>query len=131
MTVLGAVTGLPAATLGAMIGRQLPFMALILPFYVMFVYGGLRSVRALWPVLLVAGGSFALSQFVASNYIDYSLTDVLASMGSLIVTLGFLRSGSPRPTRNSPSPASARRPPSATDVPPWQGWIRGSWSRPW
>ena len=59
VTVLGAVTGLPAAALGAMIGRQLPFMALILPFYVMALYGGLRSVRALWPVLLVAGGSFA------------------------------------------------------------------------
>ena len=60
VTVLGAVTGLPAATLGAMIGRQLPVMALMLPFYVMALYGGRRSVRALWPVLLVAGGSFAV-----------------------------------------------------------------------
>ena len=58
VTVLGAVTGLPAATLGAMVGRQLPLMALILPFYVIALYGGLRSVRALWPVLLVAGASF-------------------------------------------------------------------------
>ena len=47
VTVLGAVTGLPAPTLGAMIGRQLPFIALILPFYVMALYGGWRSVRAL------------------------------------------------------------------------------------
>ena len=60
VTVLGSVTGLPAATLGAMIGRQLPVMALILPFYVMFVYGGWRSIRDIWPVLLVAGGSFAI-----------------------------------------------------------------------
>ena len=59
VTVLGAVTGLPAQALGAMIGRQFPVLALLLPFYVMAVYGGLRSVRALWPVLLVAGGSFA------------------------------------------------------------------------
>ena len=59
VTVLGAVTGLPAAALGAIIGRQLPFLAFILPFYVMTIYGGFRSVRALWPVLLVAGGSFA------------------------------------------------------------------------
>ena len=58
VTVLGAVTGLPAAALGAMVGRQLPIMALMLPFYVMALYGGWRSVRALWPVLLVAGGSF-------------------------------------------------------------------------
>src|ERR1700674_2961264 len=63
VTVLGAVTGLPASVLGAMIGRQLPFMALLLPFYVMFIYGGMRSLRALWPLLLAAGLSFALSQF--------------------------------------------------------------------
>ena len=80
-----------------MIGRQLPVMALILPFYVMALYGGWRSVRALWPVLLVAGGSFAMSQFVASNFLDYSLTDVLASLGSLIVTLLFLQVWSPAP----------------------------------
>ena len=123
VTVLGAVTGLPAATLGAMIGRQLPFMALLLPFYVMFIYGGLRSVKALWPVLLVAGGSFALSQFVASNYIDYSLTDVLASMGSLIATLGFLMVWKPAPSTEF---AIARIPAAAgtrTDVAPWQGWL--------
>ena len=123
VTVLGAVTGLPAATLGAMIGRQLPFMALMLPFYVMFVYGGLRSVKALWPVLLVAGGSFALSQFVASNYIDYSLTDVLASMGSLIATFLFLAVWGPAP---DPEFAIARVPAAEgtrTDVPAIQGWL--------
>ena len=59
VTVLAAVTGLPANVLGQMVGRQLPFMAFILPFYVMALYGGWRSVRALWPMLLVAGGSFA------------------------------------------------------------------------
>src|SRR6202034_2554875 len=90
ITVLGQVTDLPAVKLGAMIGRQLPFIALLLPFYVMGIYGGGRSVKALWPVLLVAGGSFALSQFISSNYINYALTDVLASLGSRIVTLLFL-----------------------------------------
>ena len=59
ITVLGTVTHLPAAQLGAMVGRQLPFLAVLLPFYVMAVYGGWRSVRALWPMLLVAGGGFA------------------------------------------------------------------------
>jgi len=97
VTVLGAVTGLPAAALGAMIGRQLPVIALILPFYVMTLYGGLRSIRALWPMLPVAGASFAISQFVASNFLDYSLTDVLASLGSLIVTLLFLQVWRPAP----------------------------------
>ncbi len=60
VTVLGAVTGLPAVSLGAMIGRQLPVVAVILPFYVMALYGGMRSLRALWPMLLVAGVSFAV-----------------------------------------------------------------------
>ena len=123
VTVLGAVTGLPAATLGAMIGRQLPFMAVILPFYVMYAYGGMRSVRALWPALLVAGGSFAISQFVTSNFIDYSLTDVLASMGSLLVTLGFLMVWRPAP---DPEFAIARAPLDSArgaEVPAWQGWI--------
>src|SRR5271157_3540069 len=99
VTVLGAVTGLPSNVLGAMIGRQLPFIALLLPFYVMALYGGVRSVRALWPMLLVAGGSFALCQFIASNFLDYALTDVLASIGSLIVTLLFLQVWRPAPDR--------------------------------
>jgi lactate permease len=58
VTVLAAVTGLPAPALAAMIGRQLPIMAMILPFYVMALYGGWRSIRELWPVLAIAGVSF-------------------------------------------------------------------------
>jgi lactate permease len=125
VTVLGQVTGLPAATLGAMIGRQLPFMALMLPFYVMFIYGGLRSVRALWPMLLVSGGSFALCQFLTSNFTDYSLTDVLASLGSLIVTLGFLTVWKPAPDPEFEIPRGAISDERSTrsDVPKWQGWI--------
>ena len=122
VTVLAAVTGLPANVLAAMIGRQLPFMALILPFYVMAFYGGARSVRATWPALLAAGGSFAVCQFLASNYIDYSLTDVLASLGSLIVTLGFLKVWRPTP---DPEFAIVRPDPAAeatSGVPAWQGW---------
>jgi lactate permease len=86
-----------AATLAAMVGRQLPIIALILPFYVIALYGGMRSVRALWPLLLVAGGSFGICQFLASNYIDYTLTDVLASMGSLAATFILLRFWKPAP----------------------------------
>ncbi len=123
VTVLGAVTGLPSATLGAMIGRQLPFIALILPFYVIALYGGLRSIRAIWPVLLVAGGSFALSQFVSSNYIDYTLTDVLSSLGALTATVLFLQIWTPRddPEFWVANTMEGRR--SKTVVPDWQGWL--------
>ena len=124
ITVLGQVTGLPAAQLGAMVGRQLPLFALLLPFYVTVVYGGWRSLRALWPVLLVAGISFASAQFVASNYLNYALTDVLASLTSLLVTLGFLRLWSPKPDAEFAIQRPATTTPrTVSGVPNWQGWI--------
>ena len=133
VTVLGQVTGLSPVTLGAMIGRQLPFLALLLPFYVMAIYGGMRSVRALWPMLLVAGGSFALAQFISSNYLDYALTDVLSSLVALVVTLAFLQVWSPTPDpafaiRSTTAPARAPganvvTPRAAGTIPGWQGWL--------
>ncbi len=124
VTVLGAVTNLPAPVLAAMIGRQLPVIAVILPFYVMALYGGLRSIRALWPVLLVSGGSFAVSQFLASNYIDYTLTDVLSALGSLVVTLLFLRVWQPAEDAEFAIPSvPADRSTKHANVPHWQGWL--------
>ena len=123
VTVLGAVTQLPPAALGAMIGRQLPVIALILPFYVMALYGGARSIRALWPVLLVAGASFAISQFVASNFLDYSLTDVLASLGSLVVTLLFLQVWRPAPDPEFAVEHAASAPGKGEASPDWHGWL--------
>jgi lactate permease len=124
VTVLGAVTGLPVHALASMIGRQLPIMAIILPFYVMALYGGWRSIKALWPLLLVAGGSFAVGQFVASNYIDYTLTDILSSMFSLIATLVFLRAWRPAPdpefTIQDERALEVR---SASAPAAWQGWV--------
>jgi lactate permease len=129
VTVLGAVTGLPAAQLAQMVGRQLPLLAAFLPFYVMALYGGWRSIRALWPMLAVAGLSFGIAQFAASNYLDYTLTDVFAALGSLGATLLFLQVWKPAPdpafavnrdplTGNSPGPAARARPVAA-----WQGWM--------
>jgi lactate permease len=125
VTVLGAVTGLPVAALGAMIGRQLPVMAMILPFYVMALYGGWRSVRALWPVLAIAGISFGAAQFLASNYIDYTLTDVLAALGSLIVTVLFLQAWRPAEAAEfkiARSPLDTANS-AASRVAAWQGWL--------
>jgi lactate permease len=123
VTVLGQVTGLPAAQLGAMIGRQLPFLALLLPFYVIALYGGLRSVQALWPVLLVSGASFAAGQFVSSNYLDYALTDVLSSMTALIVTLLFLRVWQPAPDSGFAMNTKIEGTTRQAGVPAWQGWV--------
>ena len=91
VTTLAGVTQLPVNALASMIGRQLPFLALLLPFYVVAMYAGWRSLKALWPVLLVAGGSFGLGQFLASNYIGYELTDVISALACLVSTLAFLK----------------------------------------
>ena len=123
VTTLAAVTGLHDTQLGAMIGRQLPFFALLLPTYAVAMYAGLKSVRALWPVLLVAGASFALAQFITSNYSGYALTDVVASLVSLLATVGFLKLWQPEhdPAYAVQSPAQLS--PIRDDVPVWQAWL--------
>jgi lactate permease len=124
ITTLGAVTSLPVGALSAMVGRQLPLMALLLPFYVMFFYGGARSLKALWPMLLVAGASFGITQFLASNYIDYTLTDVLSALGSLAATLLFLLVWRPAydPEFAIPASIEADAARAGAAVPAWQGW---------
>ena len=131
VTVLGAVTGLPAPALAAMVGRQLPFIAAFLPFYVMALYGGWRSIRALWPMLAVSGFSFGVAQFAASNYLDYTLTDVFAALGSLAVTLLFLQVWRPAADAEfaitaaplgAPAVSRFATPGAASTVPAWQGW---------
>jgi lactate permease len=124
LTVLGQVTGLPAATVAAMVGRQLPFIALLLPFYVIALYGGWRSVRSLWPVLLIAGATFAAAQFLASNYIDYTLADILSSLLSLIATLLFVRVWRPAADpAYAITPNALRTSQTPGTIPNWQGWV--------
>jgi lactate permease len=125
VTVLGAVTGLPAQQLAAMVGRQLPLMATFLPFYVIALYGGWRSIRALWPMLLVAGLSFGLAQFGASNYLDYTLTDVFAALTSLVATILFLQVWHPATDAEFAIAHTPLETPGAVSrkVPAWQGWL--------
>ncbi len=124
ITVLASVTGLPAVTVAAMVGRQLPFFALLLPFYVIALYGGWRSIRSLWPVLLVAGSTFAAAQFIASNFIDYTLADVLSSLLSLTATLLFVRVWRPTPDPAYQINTAASGPAQAPAVvAAWQGWV--------
>ncbi|MGZ3276650.1 MAG: L-lactate permease [Caulobacteraceae bacterium] len=123
VTTLGTVTGLPAGQLGAMIGRQLPFMAMLLPFYVTALFGGLKSIKATWPVLVVAGASFSLTQFASSNLLDYTLTDVLSALISLLATVFFLKFWRPEP-----DPAYAVHKPEnltapKSGAPTWQAWL--------
>src|SRR5436305_7807925 len=82
ITTLGQVTGLPANHLGAMVGRQTPFLAMLIPFVLVFIADGRKGLKETWPAALTAGLTFAIVQFAASNYVSIQLTDILASLAS-------------------------------------------------
>ncbi len=88
---LAGVTGLPEPQLSAMAGRILPPFSLILPVWLVRTMTTTRGTMEVMPALLVSGGTFALIQFVWSNYIEIGLVDVVASIGSLLVSIAFLR----------------------------------------
>jgi lactate permease len=91
ITTLATVTGLPEGDLGAMAGRQTPLLAVFVPIALVFLIDGKRGVRQTLPATLVCGISFALAQFVTSNYISIPLTDIVAALVSVAATLLFLR----------------------------------------
>ena len=91
IVTLAAQTELPFDDLGAMVGRQTPFLALIVPLILVGVVDGARGVRQTWPAALVAGVTFAIAQFVCANYISVELTDIIAALASTVALVGFLR----------------------------------------
>ena len=92
---LSEVTELDKGDLGSMVGRQTPFLALVVPLILIGMVDGKRGVRQVWPVAVVGGFSFALAQFACSNYISVELTDIVASLASTACIVGFLRVWSP------------------------------------
>jgi lactate permease len=95
ITTLAEVTGLPKDDLSAMVGRQCPLLALVIPFVLIFMIDGTRGLRQAWPAALTAGAVFALVQFVSSNYISAELTDILASLASAGALLVLVSRWSP------------------------------------
>jgi lactate permease len=91
LITLTAVTGLPLNELSAMVGRQLPFFSLLIPFWIVWAMCGRRKMWEVWPACLVCGGSFALSQFFISNFIGPSLVDIVSSITSIIALVVLLR----------------------------------------
>jgi lactate permease len=88
---LQGVTGLDLGALSAMVGRQLPFFSVLVPFWLIVAYSGFRGMLELWPALLVAGVSFAVPQFLVSNYHGPWLVDIVASACSMVALGLFLR----------------------------------------
>ena len=93
---LGTVTDLPSDTLGAMVGRQTPILALIVPLVLVAIVDGWRGIRDTWPVALVCGVVFAVGQFATSNFISVPLADVVASLLSAAAVVAMVRVWHPR-----------------------------------
>jgi lactate permease len=91
IVALQSVTGLDLFHLSAMVGRQLPFFSLLVPFWLVWAFAGFRGMLEVWPAVLVAGVSFAVPQFLVSNYHGPWLVDVVAAVVSIAALSLFLR----------------------------------------
>jgi lactate permease len=92
---LQGVTGLDLRDLSAMVGRQLPLFSLIVPFWLIWAYAGFRGMVEIWPAVLVAGVSFAVPQFLVSNFHGPWLVDIVAAVVSMASLALFLRRWQP------------------------------------
>jgi lactate permease len=99
---LASVTGIDPFLLGAMVGRQLPFFSLIVPFWVVWAFAGWRGMIGVWPAILVCGVSFAIPQFLISNFINPWIVDIGASLISMACLIGFLQVWQPKELWLSP-----------------------------
>src|SRR5438270_2693690 len=113
---LSSVTGIDPFLLGAMVGRQLPFFSLIVPAWVVWAFAGFRGMIQVWPAVLVCGVSFAIPQFLISNYVNPWIVDIGASLVSMACLIGFLKVW--HPAEIWTSPALRTRDESAATMPP-------------
>jgi len=96
ITTLAAVTKLPVGDLGAMVGRQTPVLAVFVPLALVFIVDGRRGLRQVWPAAAVCGVTFAVLQYLASNFWSIPLADIIASLGSALAVLAFTRVWHPK-----------------------------------
>ncbi|SFX09139.1 lactate permease [Janthinobacterium lividum] len=94
--VAGQVTGIDPFLIGAMAGRQLPLLSLLVPFWLVFMMDGFRGVREVWPAALVTGLSFAVTQYFTSNHIGPELPDITSALVSLVSLTLFLKVWQPK-----------------------------------
>jgi lactate permease len=130
IVALAGVTGLDVRQLSAMVGRQLPFFSLLIPFWLVWAFCGLRKTREVWPALAVAGVSFAVPQFLISNYHGPWLAGVGAAVVSMAALVLFLLKWRPRTifgeegdSRNEAAPAVPRRLSAGELLRAWMPWL--------
>jgi lactate permease len=110
ITTLAPLAELPKDDLGAMVGRQTPFLALVVPLILVGMVDGRRGIKAAWPAALVGGVAFAIGQFACSNYLSVELTDIVASLlsaGAIIALLRVWQPGDVVTAPPGPRPAMA------------------------
>ena len=100
---LASVTGLDPYLLGAMVGRQLPFFSLIVPAWLICAFAGWRGMLQIWPAILVCGVSFAIPQFLISNFVNPWIVDIGASLICMACLIGFFRFWQPAELWTSPA----------------------------
>jgi len=107
LVTLAGVTNLPLPVLSAEVGRICAPVSLFIPAYLMLLMGGLKALRAVWPAALAAGLCFAATQFLVSNYIGPYLTDILASLTTMLGLVALLQLWKPSDVpATSAAPAS-------------------------
>src|SRR5450755_3273905 len=100
---LASVTGIDPFLLGAMVGRQLPFFSLIVPFWLIWAFAGWKGMKDIWPAILVTGVSFAIPQFLISNFVNPWIVDIGASLVSMACLVLFLKVWKPKVIWTSPA----------------------------
>jgi lactate permease len=89
--VAGKVTGIDPFLIGQMTGRQLPLLSLFVPFWLVYMMDGRKGIRETWPAVLVAGGSFAITQYFTANHVGPELPDITSALVSLVSLTVFLK----------------------------------------
>jgi lactate permease len=103
ITTLAPLAELPKDDLGAMVGRQTPFLALVVPLILVGMVDGRRGIKAAWPAAMVGGVAFAVGQFACSNYLSVELTDIVASLLSAGAIIALLRVWQPGDIISAPA----------------------------
>jgi lactate permease len=117
ITTLEQVTGLDALKISAMVGRQLPFFSVLVPFWVVAAFAGWRGMLGVWPAALVAGLAFAVPQFLVSNFHGPWLVDIASGACSMTALVGLMRVWQPKKAWAAPANESANGPNEHAETP--------------